>query len=129
MEVVFFGLLLSKNLRTLDEANDANTLVFKLDVACTKTKPEEINHNIVTSGDLQWVPEGDQLALVWFMLLIPFALQCCLLKLPSSQGVKWVLNQFIVLISVDPVLLVSAWRILIHFSWEKMVYGLFMTTL
>lgn len=58
-----------------DEATDRNTLVFKLDVTCTRKpksavargtrkaepEPEEIyNHSIVTSGDLAWEPQGEQ---------------------------------------------------------------------
>ena len=58
-----------------DQATDRNTLVFKLDVTCTrKPKPvavrgtkkaepesEEIyNHSIVTSGVLTWEPQGEQ---------------------------------------------------------------------
>ena len=58
-----------------DQATDRNTLVFKLDVACTrkpktavprgarKAEPESdeiYNHSIVTSGDLTWEPQGEQ---------------------------------------------------------------------
>jgi DNA-directed RNA polymerase I and III subunit RPAC1 len=58
-----------------DQATDRNTLVFKLDVTCTRKpktaaargtkktepEPEEIyNHSIVTSGDLTWEPQGEQ---------------------------------------------------------------------
>jgi len=58
-----------------DQATDRNTLVFKLDVACTRKpktavargarkaepEPEEIyNHSIVTSRDLTWEPQGEQ---------------------------------------------------------------------
>ena len=58
-----------------DQATDRNTLVFKLDVTCTRKskppgargtkkaepEPEEIyNHSVVTSGDLTWEPQGEQ---------------------------------------------------------------------
>jgi len=58
-----------------DQATDRNTLVFKLDVTCTrkpktsvargtkKAEPEPgemYNHSIVTSGDLTWEPQGEQ---------------------------------------------------------------------
>lgn len=58
-----------------DQATDRNTLVFKLDVTCTRKpktaaargtkkaepEPEEIyNNSIVTSGDLTWEPQGEQ---------------------------------------------------------------------
>ena len=47
------------------EATDENTLVFKLDVTC-KTNPEfpddftKAIHANVYSGDLQWIPQGQQ---------------------------------------------------------------------
>ena len=58
-----------------DQATDRNTLVFKLHVACTRKpktaairgskkgelEPEEnCDHPIVTSGDLTWLPQGEQ---------------------------------------------------------------------
>ena len=58
-----------------DQATDRNTLVFKLDVTCTRKpktaaargtkkaepEPEEIyNHSVVTSEDLTWEPQGEQ---------------------------------------------------------------------
>jgi DNA-directed RNA polymerase I and III subunit RPAC1 len=58
-----------------NQAPDRNTLVFKLNVACTRKpktavtrggkkaepEPEEIyNNSIVTSGDLVWEPQGEQ---------------------------------------------------------------------
>lgn len=58
-----------------DQATDRNTLVFKLDVTCTRKpkaaigrgtkkaepEPEEIyNHSTVTSGDVIWEPQGEQ---------------------------------------------------------------------
>ena len=58
-----------------DQATDRNTLVFKLDVTCTRKpkttvargtkktepEPEEIyNHSVVTSRDLTWEPQGEQ---------------------------------------------------------------------
>ena len=52
-----------------DSATDRNTLVFKLNVACTKkanvpagtTDPEKLYANsTVTAGHLEWVPQGEQ---------------------------------------------------------------------
>lgn len=52
-----------------DDATDLNTIVFELDVACTKkanvhadeTDPEKkYNHRTVYASDLVWKPHGDQ---------------------------------------------------------------------
>ena len=52
-----------------EEATDANTIVFKVNVTCTnnpKVPADEMdltkkyNHRHLTSGDLEWVPYGDQ---------------------------------------------------------------------
>ncbi|KIP05125.1 hypothetical protein PHLGIDRAFT_74755 [Phlebiopsis gigantea 11061_1 CR5-6] len=47
--------------------NDRNTLVFRLQVACErapKGRGKEYLHDEVTSGDLVWVPQGEQAAVL-----------------------------------------------------------------
>lgn len=53
-----------------DETTDRNTLVFELNVTCTKKKnsptlssndEEKYDHVKVMSSDLVWTPQGDQL--------------------------------------------------------------------
>jgi DNA-directed RNA polymerase I and III subunit RPAC1 len=53
-----------------DESTDLNTLVFELNVTCTKKKnapalasndEEKYDHVKVMSSDLVWTPQGDQL--------------------------------------------------------------------
>ncbi|KAI0764285.1 insert subdomain of RNA polymerase alpha subunit [Trametes elegans] len=39
---------------------DRNTLVFQLDVECSRGPKGEIINEYVTSGDLKWVPQGEQ---------------------------------------------------------------------
>lgn len=63
-----------------DSATDRNTLVFKLNVICTKnanvpagtTDPEKLYSNSnVTAGHLEWVPQGEQEDLQAFKLKPP----------------------------------------------------------
>ncbi|THH04709.1 hypothetical protein EW145_g5319 [Phellinidium pouzarii] len=70
-----FFLFLSFFLAELENATDRDTLVFRLEVSCTRNPaapphsndPEElyIDH-IVTSGMLKWVPQGEQAELPQF---------------------------------------------------------------
>ncbi|KAI0628446.1 insert subdomain of RNA polymerase alpha subunit [Trametes polyzona] len=39
---------------------DRNTLVFQLNVECSRAKDGKIVNEYVTSGDLKWVPQGEQ---------------------------------------------------------------------
>ncbi|KAI0333208.1 insert subdomain of RNA polymerase alpha subunit [Cubamyces sp. BRFM 1775] len=39
---------------------DRNTLVFQLDVECSRNRKGEIVNEYVKSGDLKWVPQGEQ---------------------------------------------------------------------
>ena len=56
-------------MKSNDESTDLNTLVFQLNVTCTKKKNppsltsndgEKYDHVKVMSSDLVWVPQGDQ---------------------------------------------------------------------
>ncbi len=39
---------------------DRNTLVFQLDIECSRGAKGAIINEYVTSGDLKWVPQGEQ---------------------------------------------------------------------
>jgi len=86
-----------------DQATDRNTLVFKLDVACTRKpktavargarkaepEPEEIyNHSIVTSGDLTWEPQGEQSEVFASKLPRPTNEDIVLAKLRPGQEIS-----------------------------------------
>ena len=93
--------------KTQDQATDRNTLVFKLDVTCTRKpktavargtkkaehEPEEIyNHSTVTSGDLTWEPQGEQGELFGSNLPRPTNENVVLAKLRPGQEISMELH-------------------------------------
>ena len=93
-----------------EDSTDRNTLVFKLDVACKRTKSAQksstvasdklaspydaLENGLVTSSKLEWVPQGEQSELPGLMSKPPAALNgdIMLAKLRPGQRIEMQLH-------------------------------------
>jgi DNA-directed RNA polymerases I and III subunit RPAC1 len=80
-----------------DQATDKNTIVFKLQVECTRniaaprdsTDPAVLSHNSeVRAGDFQWIPQGEQADVFSASPPAPTIPETVLVKLRPGQVIE-----------------------------------------